>query len=54
MYSQNIKAIRTKDGRLFIFYYSEGSLFFSKVQKGSPATPEKIIENKKQSGKTRK
>ena len=45
MYSQNIKAIRTKDGRLFIFYYSEGSLFFSKVQKGSPATPEKIIEN---------
>mgnify|MGYP005810984105 CR=1 FL=1 len=45
MYSQNIKAIRTKDGRLFIFYYSEGSLFFSKVQKGSPATTEKIIEN---------
>lgn len=45
MQTQNIKAVRTKDDRLFIFYYSGNAVFCRQIQKGLNAPPIKIIEN---------
>ena len=45
MQTQNIKAVRTKDDRLFIFYYSGNAVFCRQIQKGLNAQPTKIIEN---------
>ena len=45
MYSSNIKTIRACNGMLFVFYYSQGSIFFVKIHKGSSSAPIKIADN---------
>lgn len=45
MYSSNIKTIRACNGMLFVFYYSQGSIFFAKIHKGSSSAPVKIADN---------
>ncbi|GFI62226.1 hypothetical protein IMSAG049_01402 [Clostridiales bacterium] len=45
MQTQNIKVIRTKDNRLFVFYYSGGAVFCRQLQKGTQTQPLRIIEN---------
>lgn len=45
MQTQSIKAVRTKDNRLFLFYHSSGSVFCRQIDKDMSESTVKIMDN---------
>ncbi len=45
MQIQNIKAVRTKDNRLYIFYYNSGTIFSKCIQNDLSEVPVRVIDN---------